>query len=86
MKFTNSKALRARNGLAAPKILLALISASVAVLMACGGDATGSELGEAANNASPSAVSQSAGPVQAVSLSMDDYLGSTVVLYFSFPG
>lgn len=74
VKFTN------------PKALLALILASAAVLTACGGDASGSKPDKAANSASPSSVSQSANRVQAVSLSMDDYLGSTVVLYFSFPG
>jgi len=68
------------------KVLTALVVASAAVLMACGGDASGPEIGAAANSANPPAVSQSANEVLAVSLSMDDYLGSTVVLYFSFPG
>ena len=69
-----------------PKALIALILASAAVLTACGGGASGSESSATAINTSPSAASQSAGVVQAVSLSMDDYLGRTVVLYFSFPG
>ncbi len=86
MKFTNSKASIARKALSAPKLLITLMLASAAVLTACGGDAPGPELGRAANSASPSAVSQSDSGVQAVSLAMDDYLGSTVVLYFSFPG
>ena len=70
MKLTNSMAL------------IALLSASAAVLTACGGDVSGG----AVKSSNPSAVSQSSSMVQPVSLSMDDYLGSTVVLYFSFPG
>ncbi len=69
-----------------PKALMALILISIAVLAACGGDASGPAPGGAANNASASAVSQPSNGVPVVSLSMDDYLGSTVVLYFSFPG
>ena len=60
----------------APKAAMALILMSIAVLTACGGDASGPG----------PAVSQTSNGVTAVSLSMDDYLGSTVVLYFSFPG
>ena len=80
MRLTNPKAQLAS------KALMALILVSIAVLTACGGDASGSASGGAGNNASPSAVSQSSSTVPAVSLSMADYLGSTVVLYFSFPG
>ena len=73
MKLANSRALT-------PLMLLILLS--TAALTACGGGASGG----AANNAGPSAVVQSPGAVPAVSLAMDDYLGRTVVLYFSFPG
>ena len=71
---------------ASPKALIALILISTAALTACGGDASVPASSGTGNNASPSAVSQSSSVVPAVSLSMDDYLGSTVVLYFSFPG
>jgi len=74
VKLTNSKAL------------IALLLVSAAALTACGGGASGSASGGPAKSASPAAISQSASGVQPVSLSMDDYLGSTVVLYFSFPG
>ncbi len=67
------------------KALIALILISTAVLMACGGDASGPASIGAANNAIPSPA-QSASGVRSVSLSMDDYLGGTVVLYFSLPG
>jgi len=72
--------------LTSPKALIALIFASAAVLTACGGGASAPASGGPVNSASPSAVSQSAAGVQPVSLSLDDYLGSTVVLHFSFPG
>ena len=70
----------------APKALMALILVLTAVLMACGGATSGSKPSGAAGNAVGPAVSQTSNGVTAVSLSMDDYLGSTVVLYFSFPG
>ena len=65
---------------------MALILVSIAVLTACGGDAPGSASGGAANIGDQPAVPQSADVMPVVSLSMADYLGSTVVLYFSFPG
>ena len=68
-----------------PKALIALILTLAASLMACGGNEPGPMPGGAANSAI-SSTAQSSGTVQAVSLSMDDYLGNTVVLYFSFPG
>ena len=80
VRLTNPKAPLA------PKALMALILVSIAVLMACGGDASGPAPGRAANIANQSAVPQSADVMLVVSLTMDDYLGSTVVLYFSFPG
>ena len=70
----------------APRVVIASILGLIAVLMACGGDTSGAGPGRAAENASPPAVSQTSNDVTAVSLAMDDYLGSTVVLYFSFPG
>ena len=70
----------------APKAVMASILALIAVLVACGGDISGAGPGGASGNASPPAVSQTSNDVAAVSLSMDDYLGSTVILYFSFPG
>ena len=69
----------------APKVVMASILVLIAVLVACGGDISGAGPGGAAGNASPPADSQTSNDVTAVSLSMDDYLGSTVVLYFSFP-
>ena len=69
-----------------PKALMALILISIASLAACGGDASGSAPGGAANIGNLSVVPQSADVMPVVSLSMADYLGSTVVLYFSFPG
>lgn len=60
-----------------PKGLLALILIAAVALTACGGDAS---------TAGSQALTQPADALPAVSLSMDDYLGSTVVLYFSFPG
>ncbi len=72
--------------LANPKALMSLILITTVALMACGGDASGPASGGAANIAGQSAVPQSADVVPMVSLSMADYLGSTVVLYFSFPG
>ena len=69
-----------------PKALMVLILVSIAVLTACGGDKSGSASGGAANIADQPAVPQSADVMPVVSLSMADYLGSTVVLYFSFPG
>ena len=70
----------------AAKVVMALILVLTAVLMACGGDTSGSGPRGVPGSAGPSTVSQSSSAVPAVSLSMDDYLGSTVVLYFSFPG
>ena len=58
--------------LAKPKGLLALIMIAAVALTACGGNASGPTSG--------------ADAMPVVSLDMDDYLGSTVVLYFSFPG
>ena len=58
------------------------VSVAAAVLMACGGSSPGGT----ANDAGPYSASQTPNAVTAVSLSMNDYLGSTVVLYFSFPG
>ena len=72
--------------LANPKALMALIIITTVVLTACGGDASDSASGGAAKIADQPAVPQSADVMPAVSLSMEDYLGSTVVLYFSFPG
>ena len=69
-----------------PKALMALILISTVVLTACGGDASGSASARAVKIADGSAVPQSADAMPVVSLTMDDYLGSTVVLYFSFPG
>ena len=63
--------------LANSKGLLGLILIAAVALTACGGDAS---------NTSPQTVSQPADAMPVVSLEMDDYLGSTVVLYFSFPG
>lgn len=70
----------------APKVVMALILVLIAVLVACGGNTSGPGPGGAGSNASLPAVSQTLNGVTPVSLSMDDYLGSTVVLYFSFPG
>lgn len=86
MKFTDSRALIGQQALTAQKLLLALILAAAAVLMACGGDTSGPASAGAAKNAALSTLPQWSSGVPAVSLSMDDYLGSTVVLYFSFPG
>ena len=63
--------------LANSKGLLGLMLIAAAALTACGGDAA---------STGPQTLTQSAGGISAVSLEMDDYLGSTVVLYFSFPG
>ena len=63
--------------LADSKGLLGLILISAVALTACGGDAP---------EAGPQTVAQPADAMPVVSLEMDDYLGSTVVLYFSFPG
>ena len=63
--------------LANSKGLLGLIFIAAVALTACAGDS-----GAAATDIGP----QPADALPAVSLSMDDYLGSTVVLYFSFPG
>ena len=59
--------------LADSKGLLGLILIAAVALTACGGDAS-------------STGPQPADAMPVVSLEMDDYLGSTVVLYFSFPG
>ncbi len=59
------------------KGLLGLMLIAAVALIACGGNATG---------AGPQTIAQPSDALPAVSLSMDDYLGSTVVLYFSFPG
>ncbi|MCH8799409.1 MAG: hypothetical protein IH963_00715 [Chloroflexi bacterium] len=63
------------------KTLIGLMLITAAALMACGGDAGGG-----AANVGPQPVTRSTDAVPVVSLAMDDYLGSTVVLYFSFPG
>ena len=73
LKLGNPKALT---------FLMLFILVSAAALAACGGN----ESGGAANDVGSLAVVQTANAVEPVSLSMDDYLGSTVVLYFSFPG
>ncbi len=67
--------------LANSKGLLGLILIAAVALTACGGDAS-----NPASGAGPQAVARSAEAMPVVSLSMDDYLGSTVVLYFSVPG
>ena len=67
--------------LANPKGLLALILIAAVALTACGGNASSSASGTV-----PQTFTQPADAIPVVSLSMDDYLGSTVVLYFSFPG
>ena len=63
--------------LANSKGLLGLILIAAVALTACGGGAS---------STGPQTVSQPADAMPVVSLEMDDYLGSTVVLYFSFPG
>ncbi len=63
--------------LANSKGLLGLILIAAVALTACGGDAP---------EAGSQTVAQPADAMPVVSLEMDDYLGSTVVLYFSFPG
>lgn len=67
--------------LANAKTLIGLMLITAAALMACGGDAGGG-----AANVGPQTATRSTDAVPVVSLAMDDYLGSTVVLYFSFPG
>ena len=64
-----------------PKDLLGLILIAAVVLTACGGNAS-----SPASDTVPQSFTQPADAIPVVSLSMDDYLGSTVVLYFSFPG
>ena len=63
------------------KALIGLILITAVALMACGGSLGGGE-----TNAGPQIAAHSADAVPVVSPSMDDYLCSTVVLYFSFPG
>ncbi|MCH7735770.1 MAG: hypothetical protein IH872_00050 [Chloroflexi bacterium] len=67
--------------MANPRALMALVMITAVGLTACGGTSGG-----AATDAGPQTVARSADAIPVVSLSMDDYLGSTVVLYFSFPG
>jgi len=66
-----------------PRALAFLIMlALTAALAGCGGNTAVS----GANDSGPPAADGPGGAVPAVSLAMDDYLGKTVVLYFSFPG